>query len=84
MRKQKDFEILNKEAETRAALEKKKENEVTPVPTADPQMNGAAIRRKIPTPDDDEGFTRPLRNSPSIGLVEEVTPPTLTKKARAC
>ncbi|GIY39624.1 hypothetical protein CDAR_279151 [Caerostris darwini] len=62
MRKQKDLEILNKEAEIQAALEKEKE--VPPVPTtmqvdatADTQMNGAATKRKSPVPNADESFT---------------------------
>ncbi|GIX79427.1 feline leukemia virus subgroup C receptor-related protein 2 [Caerostris extrusa] len=64
MRKQKDLEILNKEAEIQAAIEKAKE--VPPVPTtmqvvatADTQTNRAATKRKSPAHDDDDGsFTQ--------------------------
>ncbi|GIY85341.1 hypothetical protein CDAR_317951 [Caerostris darwini] len=64
MRKQKDLETLNREAEIQAAREKH-EKEAPPAPvtnqidtSATTQTNGAATKRKTPTSDDDdESFT---------------------------
>ncbi|GIY23083.1 hypothetical protein CDAR_525321 [Caerostris darwini] len=97
MRKAKDLQILQKEAEEKAIAETPAVATSQEAITADPPKTGTAIKRKTPAPDDDEVFITvqskkkdhrvnmaanlPLTNPPNTTLAAD--PSMSSKKPRA-